>query len=108
MIIANMTGKALEAVVRAWRTDPEFRAKAEANPKAALAEKGLDLPFDEVKVVEDTPETTHVALTDPDAELSDEQMETVVGGISHAALLESISMMDTHRRQAAAYGFRTD
>ena len=80
MIIANMNGKALEAVARAWRNDPEFRAKAQANPKAALAEKGLDLPFDEVKVVEDTPETTHIVLTDPNTELSDEQLETAVGG----------------------------
>ena len=77
----NMNGKALEAFASAWRTDPEFRAKAEADLKAALAEKGLDLPFDEVKVVEDTPETTHIVLTDPNVELSDEQLETAVGGL---------------------------
>ena len=64
---------------------PELRARVKADPKAALAEEGVDLPFDEARVVEDTPETTHIALTDPNAELSDEQMETVVGGTTQLA-----------------------
>ena len=34
-----------------------------------------------MKVVEDTPETTHIVLTDPNVELSDEQLETAVGGL---------------------------
>ncbi len=108
MVLRDLAMKTVRAVVDACSRDPELRSRVMADPKAALAEEGVELPFEKVEAVEDTPETTHVALTDPNAELSDEQMETVVGGISHAALLESISMMDTHRRQAAALGFRTD
>ena len=68
-------------VVDACSRNPELRARVKADPKATLADEGMDLPFDEARVVEDTPETTHIALTDPNAELSDEQMETVVGGL---------------------------
>ena len=80
MGLRNLLRTTVGTVVDACTRNPELRARVKADPKAALAEEGMDLPFDEVKAVEDTPETTHVVLTDPNAEMSDEQMETVVGG----------------------------
>ena len=81
MILRDLAMKTVRAVVDACSRDPELRSRVMADPKAALAEEGVELPFDKVEAIEDTPETTHVALTDPNAELSDEQMEAVVGGI---------------------------
>ena len=80
MSLGDLLREKLRSVVAARARDPESRARVKADPKAALAEEGVDLPFDEARAVEDTPETMHVVLTDPNAELSDEQMETVVGG----------------------------
>ena len=82
MISADLARQTMWAIMDACARDPELRSRVMADPKAALAEEGVDLPFDKVEAVEDTPETTHVALTDPNAELSDEQMEAVVGGLS--------------------------
>ncbi len=82
MSLADLARQTVRAIVDACSRDPELRSRVMADPKAALAEEGVDLPFDKVEAVEDTPETTHVALTDPNADLSDEQMEAVVGGLS--------------------------
>ena len=81
MGLRNLLRTTVATVVDACSRNPELRARVKADPKAALADEGVDLPFDEARVVEDTPETTHVVLTDPNAEMSDEQMETVVGGV---------------------------
>ncbi len=83
MSLADLARQTLRTIVDACSRDPELRSRVMADPKAALAEEGVELPFDKVEAVEDTPETTHVALTDPNAELSDEQMDTVVGGTSY-------------------------
>ena len=80
MSLTDLARQTVRAIVDACSRDPELRSRVMADPKAALAEEGVDLPFDKVEAVEDTPETTHVALTDPNADLSDEQMEAVVGG----------------------------
>ena len=94
MSLTDLTRQTVRAIVDACSRDPELRSRVMADPKAALAEEGVDLPFDKVRAVEDTPETTHVALTDPNAELSDEQMETVVGGTGGASRM---SMWELHR-----------
>ena len=90
MGLRNLLRTTVATVVDACARNPELRAHVKADPKAALAEEGVDLPFDEARVVEDTPETTHV-LTDPNAELSDEQMETVVGGTGMHPMWEAAS-----------------
>ena len=89
MSLTDLARQTVRAIVDACARDPELRSRVMADPKAALAEEGVELPFDKVEAVEDTPETTHVALTDPNAELSDEQMETVVGGINWLATREA-------------------
>ena len=69
--------------VEAWREDAAWRARVEADPKAALAEKGVDMSgVDEVRVAVDTPETVHVVFPDGSAPLSDDALERAVGGTS--------------------------
>ena len=68
-------------VVKTWRDDAAWRARVEADPKAALAEKGVDMSgVDEVRVAVDTPETTHVVFPAPEAPLPDGELKRVVGG----------------------------
>ncbi len=110
MISADLARQTMWAIMDACARDPELRSRVMADPKAALAEEGVDLPFDKVEAVEDTPETTHVALTDPNAELSDEQMEAVVGGVGGASgiwarYLQVWEMSDRHDR---AFGVNSD
>lgn len=82
MGIGNMTRSALGAVASAWRKDKDFRSRMEADPKAALAEKGVDIPAEDVRVAVDKEDNLHVVLpTDPNAEMSDEELKMVSGGI---------------------------
>ena len=108
MILRDLAMKTVRAVVDACSRDPELRSRVMADPKAALAEEGVELPFDKVEAVEDTPETTHVALTDPNAELSDEQMEAVVGGIGIGGVQDAMAnyrrFWEMSRRAGGAFG----
>lgn len=82
MDIGNMTKNALGAVASAWRKDKEFRARVEADPKAALAEKGVEVPAEDVRVAVDKEDNLHVVVpTDPNGEMSDEELKMVSGGI---------------------------
>ena len=70
---------------QAWREDPDFRARLEADPAAAAAEQGLELPagIREVRVAENTPETFHVIFPpSPNRNLSDEALGQVSGGVN--------------------------
>lgn len=72
---------------QAWRADPDFRARLEADPAAAAAERGLELPagIREVRVAENTPETFHVIFPpSPNRNLSDEALGQVSGGVTDA------------------------
>ena len=83
MGIGNMTKNALGAVASAWRKDKDFRARMEADPKAALAEKGVDVPAEDVRVAVDKEDNLHVVVpTDPNGEMSDEALKMVSGGIN--------------------------
>ena len=77
------SNEAWRAVTRAWREDPEYRARMQADPKAALAEEGVHIQADDVRVVVDTDEVRHLVMpSDPNAELSDEELVTLSGGAS--------------------------
>ena len=78
-----MTDRAIDLVAQALRGDPEFRERVQADPKAALADKGLDVPHADVRVVADTPDTRHFVLPpDPNAPLSDDTLAPISGGVS--------------------------
>ena len=80
MGLKDLARKTVGAITAACSRDSDLRSRVKADPKSALSEEGVELPFDDVKVVEDTPEITHVPLTAPGSEMSDKQMEAVVGG----------------------------
>ncbi len=64
-----------QVVARAW-DDEDFRQRLLADPRAVLAEYGMDVPEGmEIKVVEDTPEVCHLVLpASPAGELADEEL----------------------------------
>lgn len=72
----------LMALSRAYRTDPAFRARCEEDPRAVLAEEGVDLPPGmEVRFVADAADTVHVAMpVDPNIPLSEEELAMAGGG----------------------------
>ena len=71
-------------VAKAW-ADESFKKRLFANPTAVLKEHGLEVdPGIQVKIVEDT-DTLHHLMLPPkpsEAELSEEELEMVAGGIS--------------------------
>ncbi len=78
-----MNRHAYDAVLQAWHEDAGYRARVAANPRAALAEKGLDLTEGEVRVAVNAPGVVHVVFPPaPDGALPDGAMEGVVGGVS--------------------------
>lgn len=78
----NERQEAWGAVARACREDPEYRARMEADPKAALAEAGVDIGDGEVRVVVDTDEVRHMVLPlDPNSNLADERLAGIAGGV---------------------------
>ena len=78
-----MSEHPFDGVVKAWCEDPAYRARVEEDPKAALAEKGVDMSgVDEVRIAVDTAETVHVVFPAPEAPLSDGALKRVVGGVN--------------------------
>jgi hypothetical protein len=75
-------------------TDTTARERFLADPKAVLAAAGLDLPewFTVSARKGDTAELTITVppLLDPDADLSDEQLDVVAGGIEGHVVLNSV------------------
>ena len=65
-----------------YHDDPAFAARAQAEPRAVLAEHGLDVPQDtDVCIVSNTAETFNFIMPpDPNAVLADEDLSTVAGG----------------------------
>lgn len=79
-----MKGKPFDAVVKAYREDKDFRAEVEADAKAALAARGLEFGPEEVRVAVDTEDTVHFVFPpNPNDTLSDEALETAVGGSTY-------------------------
>jgi hypothetical protein len=72
-----------QVIAKAW-TDPTFKQRLLAEPKAVAQEYGISIPSGlEVRVVENTPTLVHIVLpARPAGELSDEQLEAVAGGLA--------------------------
>ena len=74
-----------QVVARAWR-DGAFKRRLLGDPHAALGEHGIAVPEGhEVRVVEDTAQVTHLVLPRRPDDLTDEQLDQIVGGSSGGA-----------------------
>jgi D-alanyl-D-alanine carboxypeptidase len=71
---------ATKVITRAWG-DPEYKTKLMTDPRAALAEAGLNAPAGlDIKVVENTNNVVHLVLPPPpSAEISEESLALVSG-----------------------------
>lgn len=78
-----MSNEAIERLAERWRGDPEFRARAEADPKAALTAAGFEIRTGEAVIAADTRDTVHIVFPpDPNAELADDELTAAAGGSS--------------------------
>ena len=83
-----MIENAIRRVEEAMRDDPEFRARMQEDPNAAMAERGLDELDAHVRVVADTEDICHVVFPPaPNANLPDDELDSVAGGWGHAHLV---------------------
>ncbi len=76
-----------------WRGDPGFRSRMEADPRAVLAEHGIEIPSGvDVRLAVDSEDTIHVvAPPDPNRAMSDAALGGVVGGTSYPRTYEEWS-----------------
>jgi hypothetical protein len=89
-----------EIVQKAWE-DAEFKKELIANPVATIEKfigKKLNLPEGKTLVVRDQTDESAVYINIPpakqlDAELSEEQLEAVAGGVLDAAIWPPISIV---------------
>jgi hypothetical protein len=94
-------------ISRAW-SDEGFKKRLLGDPKGVAAEYGFKIPPGlDVKVVENTPDVTHVILPlrPAAAVLSDEQLEAIAGGIKQTTvILPCESGMGTYQGPEAPDG----
>jgi hypothetical protein len=85
---------ALAKVFAACWKDEALKARFMADPKAVLAEYGMDVPANiNVNVVENSDNTVHITMPQAPAgagELSDEELSNAAGG-SHAGGCEYVT-----------------
>ena len=84
-----------QIIADCWR-DADFKKRFIANPKQTLAERGIAVPDQiEIKVVENTQRQYFITIPEPVSELSEEQLDSVVGGVaspSESKQLESLAV----------------
>ena len=77
-----------------WK-DEALKARFMADPKAVLKEHGLDVPDGmDVKVVENADDCVHITLPAPpdgDAEILDDELSNVAGGMAACKLRHMVS-----------------
>ena len=77
----SLAENAIRRVADALENDAEFRAAMREDPNAAMAARGLDEMHVDVRVVADTEDTFHVVLPPaPNADLADDELDSVAGG----------------------------
>jgi hypothetical protein len=71
-----------QVVAKAW-SDPSYKAKLLADPRAALTAAGVAVPAGvAIQVVEDTDKVAHLVLPPRPTELSEEDLKKVTGGFT--------------------------
>lgn len=86
--LVDRYSRTLQAMANDCRDDPEFRARVDAEPRAAFADRGLPLPrHSEVRVVRNTENVFYMAIPpDPNTTLSDAALEQAAGGGSASCI----------------------
>ncbi len=89
---------ALRAAAGDCRRRPELRAELDADPRAFLAERGMEIPpGPELKVAANTAAVFHLVMpADPNDILSDEALARISGGTTlrrEASTLSSLSSL---------------
>ncbi len=83
----------LHNLADAYRADADLRARAEAEPRAVIAENGLDTlapPSADVRIVANTADTIHILFpADPNTEVADEEFGSISGGWGSAQSAQS-------------------
>ena len=76
------TASSLIEVADAYRNDPDFRDRCDADPIKALTEMGFPVvPDKDIRIVENTAEDFHMVFPpDPNVALADESLSAVAGG----------------------------
>ena len=80
------SARAWDSLAKCYREDADFRDRLAADPAAAMAETGLELPagIGRVSVVENTADTFHVVFPPSlNAALGDEALGGVAGGTGY-------------------------
>ena len=81
--MTEQRNKLAELFAACWK-DEALKARFMADPKAVMAEHGMDVPANiDVNVVENTDNTVHITMPQAPAgagELSDEELVNVAGG----------------------------
>ena len=71
-----------QVIASAW-SDESFKAKLLASPAETLKAEGVEVPAGvKVKAVENTKEVFHLVIPAKPAELSDEDLDQVAGGMN--------------------------
>ena len=79
---------ALQTMANDCRDDAAFRARVDAEPRAAFADRGLPCPGNaELRVVRNTADVFHLAIPpDPNTALADASLEQTAGGGSASSI----------------------
>jgi Nitrile hydratase, alpha chain len=81
--MTDATNAFAKVIAKAWGDDA-FRAQLLADPNAALAAEGITAPEGKTfAIVEDTDDVVHVVLPARPTELSDDELDSVAGGMSY-------------------------
>ena len=77
--------------------DTDLRRHLEIDPRAALEERGIDVPSDmELRVAVNTDDILYIAMPpDPNSVLSDENLGSVAGGTDNVSTAGSVGSMGT-------------
>lgn len=72
-----------KVIAKAWGDD-SFHAQLLSDPNTALAGEGINAPAGKkFAIVEDTDDVLHVVLPARPSELSDDELDSVAGGMSY-------------------------
>ena len=80
----NEQAKIMGKIISQCWIDEAFKQRFIAEPATVMKESGLEVPVElEFKVVENTDKVNYILLPSKPDELSDEQLDTVSGGLCY-------------------------